>query len=68
MASIACEFCKHGVPTIAFCRWCTDGSEPVVVVPVCEEERMARRAAIRAEWDAMIATLPPSKKGKGKRK
>lgn len=43
-------FCRHGVPSIAHCRWCADGSEPEQTVELTEEEREARRAAIRADW------------------
>jgi hypothetical protein len=48
----ACSFCRHGVPSNAYCRWCTEGVEPEQAVMLTEEEREAKRAAIRADWSA----------------
>jgi hypothetical protein len=42
--------CSHGVPTSCYCRWCTEGGQPVVEVPLTEAERDARKASIRADW------------------
>jgi hypothetical protein len=44
-------YCSHGVPTNAPCRWCADGTEPKPVQHLPEAERIARRAAIRAQFE-----------------
>lgn len=44
------EYCSHGVPSFALCRWCADGTEPQEPVRLTEAEREARIEKIRQEW------------------
>lgn len=48
----ASEFCRHGVPSFAPCRWCQDGTEPQETASQSESERQRRVDAIRTEWQA----------------
>jgi histone acetyltransferase (RNA polymerase elongator complex component) len=54
-------FCPdHGCP-VGFCRWCADGTEPIAAESLTEAERLAKRVAIRADWDKQLAALPAAR-------
>lgn len=52
----AAGFCRHGVPTACFCRWCTTGTEiDRTPTELSEAERAGRRDAFKRELGRCVA-------------